>query len=100
MTWEMLLRHLGPVSRKSRNFTGHFRVSQFPLYLKNGDDLIRQTSQLIFYFCCLENMLKDRLSKTSGWQFLKWLFGSEKFRDFRERAPRYEKREGREGISV
>ena len=25
-----------------------FRVSQFPLYLKNGDDLSRQTSQLVF----------------------------------------------------
>ena len=39
----------GPVSRKSRNFTGHFRVSQFPLYLKNGEDLSRQTSQLFFF---------------------------------------------------
>ena len=35
----------GPVSRKSRNSTGHFRVTQFPLYLKNGEDLSRQTSQ-------------------------------------------------------
>ena len=35
----------GPVSRRSRNFTGHFRVSQFPLYLKNGEDLSDQTSQ-------------------------------------------------------
>ena len=40
---------LGTVSRKSRNFTGHFRVSQFPLYLKNGEDLSRQTSQTSFY---------------------------------------------------
>ena len=24
-------------------------------------------------------MLKDRLPKTSGWQFHKWLFGPEKF---------------------
>ena len=40
---------LGPVSQKSRNFTGRFRVSQFPLYLKNGEDLIRQTSQLFFF---------------------------------------------------
>ena len=39
----------GPVSRKSRNFTGHFRMSQFPLYLKNGEDLRRQTSQLFFF---------------------------------------------------
>ena len=29
--------HLWPVSQESRNFTGHFRVSQFPLYFKNGE---------------------------------------------------------------
>ena len=63
---------LGPVSRNSRNFTGHFQVTQFPLYLKNGEDLSRQTSQSFF------SLLKDRLSKTSGWQFHKWLFGPEK----------------------
>ena len=39
----------GPVSQKSRNFTGHFRVSQLPLYLKNGEDLSRQTSQSLFF---------------------------------------------------
>ena len=42
-------RGQGPVSRKSRNFTGHFRVSQFRLYLKNGEDLSRQTSQSFFF---------------------------------------------------
>ena len=41
--------HLGPVSRKSRNLTGHFWVSEFPLYLKNGEDLSRQTSQSFFF---------------------------------------------------
>ena len=29
--WSRIHLHQGPVSRKSRNFTGHFRVSQFPL---------------------------------------------------------------------
>ena len=38
---------LRPVSQKSRNFTGYFRVSQFPLYLKNGKDLSRQTPQSV-----------------------------------------------------
>ena len=38
---------LGPVPRKSRDFTGHFRVSQFLLYLKNGVDLSYQTSQSV-----------------------------------------------------
>ena len=42
-------RPQGPVSRKSRNFTGHFRVSQLPLYLENGEDLSSQTSQSFFF---------------------------------------------------
>ena len=40
---------LGPVSRKSRHFTGHFRVSQCLLYLKNREDLSRQTLQTCFF---------------------------------------------------
>ena len=40
-------------------------------------DFVRQTSQS-FEFCYLVNTLKDRLSKTSGWQFHEWLFGPEK----------------------
>ena len=39
--WSSTPTRAGPVSRKSRNFTGHFRVSQFPLYLKNGEDSSR-----------------------------------------------------------
>ena len=76
----------GPVSRKSRNFTGHFRMSQFPLYLKNGEDLSRQTSHLVC-FCYLENILKDRLSWTSDWQIYKWLSGPEKFSEQSRNGP-------------
>ena len=47
--WPLNNRGLGPFSRKSRNFTGHFRASQFPLYFKNGEDLSRETSQLFFF---------------------------------------------------
>ena len=32
-------------------------------------------------------MLKDRISKTSGWQFHKWPLGPEIFRDFRGTGP-------------
>ena len=32
-------------------------------------------------------MLKDRLSKTSGWQFHKGFSGLKSFRDFRETGP-------------
>ena len=78
----------GPVFRKSRDFTGHFRVSQFSLYLKNGEDLSCQTSQSLFFsFCYLENMSKHRLSKSSGWHFHKWLFGPEKFSGLLRNGP-------------
>ena len=43
--------------------------------------------QSYFSFCCLENMLKDRLSKTSGWQFYIWLFGSETFSGLSRNGP-------------
>ena len=49
-------RNQRPVSRKSRNFTGHFRVSQFPLYLKNGEDLSHQTSQSFFFLLPLKHV--------------------------------------------
>ena len=42
---------------------------------------------MIFLFCYLENILKDRLSKTSGWQFHKWLFGPEKLSERSTNGP-------------
>ena len=36
---------LGPVSQKSQNFSGLFRVPQFPLYVHNAEVLTHQTSQ-------------------------------------------------------
>ena len=38
-------------------------------------------------FSWLENMLKGRLSKTSVWQFHKWLSGSEKFSGLSRNGP-------------
>ena len=43
------LRDQRPVSQKSRNFTGHSRVSKFPFYLKNGEDLNGQALRSIFF---------------------------------------------------
>ena len=37
-------------------------------------------------------MLKDRLSKTSGWQFHKWLFGPEKFSGLSRNGPQASER--------
>ena len=58
--------YLGSVPRKSRNFTNHFWVKQFPLYLKNGEDLSRQTSQPFFFLLPLKHV------KISAFQS-KWL---------------------------
>ena len=51
--------NLGPVSRKSRNFTGHLRVSQFPFYLKNGEDLSRQTSQSVCFLLAWKHVKRS-----------------------------------------
>ena len=40
----------GPGSRKSRNFSGLFRMSQFPLYLNNTEVVSHQTSQSPWFF--------------------------------------------------
>ena len=63
----------GPVSQKSRNFSGLFRVLQFPLYLRNATKLRNPLG-----FSYIKNMLKDPLFKTRGLQFDNWLFGPEK----------------------
>ena len=38
-----------PFLESSETLRAILRVSQFPLYLKNGEDLSRQTSQLFFF---------------------------------------------------
>ena len=43
-------RKLGPVSQKSRNVSGPFRVSQFPLYLCNAEILSYQSWQSSWFF--------------------------------------------------
>ena len=68
---------MGPVSRKSRNLTGHFRVWQFPLYLKNREDLSRNTSQLFLLPC----------KKQAVGSFTNGFSGPKSFRDLRETGP-------------
>ena len=41
-----------------------------------------------FAFCYLENMLKERLSRTSGWQVHKWLFWPERFPGLSRNGPK------------
>ena len=62
---------LGPVSRKSRNFSGAFRVT-FSLYLQNEARNLAVT--LIFIpFTTYE---KDQLYRITGSEFYEWLFGT------------------------
>ena len=71
---------LGPVSQKSRNFTGPFGVPQFPLYICNVEiKLLNFAVFLVFH--TLSNLLKDQLFKTGGLHFDNWLFGPEKFQE-------------------
>lgn len=68
----------------SRNFKSHFGVSQFSLYLKNGEDLSHQTVYRHFSFCYLESMLKGRLSKKQAvGSFENGFSGPKSFRNFR-----------------
>ena len=61
-----------------------------------SEERIERISSLSFFsFCYLEKMLKEPLSKTSGWQFHKWLLGPEKFSGtFEKRGPARVLREG------
>ena len=47
-----------------------------------------------FSFCYFENMLKDRFSKTSGWQFHRWLFGPKTFSGLSRNGPQGTKTRG------
>ena len=75
----------GPVSRKSRNLTGHFRVSQFPRYLKNGEDLSCQTSQSVCFLLPWKRVKKSAsCPEQAVGRFTNGFSGPKSFRDFRE----------------
>ena len=78
---------LGPVSRKSRNFTGHFRVSQFPLDHKNGEDLRRQNLTVSLLFVTLKTCLKIGFPEQAVGRFTNGFSGPKSFWDFRETGP-------------
>ena len=48
----------GACFSKSRNFTGQVRVSQYPLYFKNGEDLSHQTSHPFTFLLPLKRVNK------------------------------------------
>ena len=51
----------GPVSRKSRNFSGVFRVTQFSLYLQNEGVSRHETLQLFLFLFPLQHMKRPAL---------------------------------------
>ena len=55
------LKDLGPVSRKSRNFSGVFRVTQFSLYLQNEGVSRHETLQLFLFLFPLQHIKRPAL---------------------------------------
>ena len=53
--------HLGPVSRKPRNFSGVFRVTQFSLYLQNEGVSRHETLQLFLFLFPLQQVKRSAL---------------------------------------
>ena len=51
----------GPVSRKYRNFSGVFRVTQFSLYLQNEGVSRHETLQLFLFLSPLQHMKRPAL---------------------------------------
>jgi len=52
---------LGPVSRKPRNFSGVFRVTQFSLYLQNEGVSRHETLQLFLFLFPLQQVKRSAL---------------------------------------
>ena len=58
------------LSQMSRNFSGLFRVPQFPLYLRNAEVLSRQTLQYSWFFFHWKHVKKSGFEnkRITGWQ--------------------------------
>ena len=77
-------RPQGPVSQKSLNFSGYII-----LFVSSKRRRLEPRNFAVILFCySLYNIWKDQLHRISGSEFYEWLFGPEKFRDFRETGPR------------
>ena len=82
---QLLLKNI-PVSQESRNSSGLFRMPPIPLYLRNAEVLSHQISPSSC-FSYIKSVLKDQLFKTSGLQFVNWLFGPERFSEPSKNRP-------------
>ena len=84
-SWQLgsrVVRELGSVSERCRNFSGQFRLSQFPLHLRHVEVLGPQTSKSSWFF------LHKKHVQRSAFQNKRMAFWPEKFsRDFREIGP-------------
>ena len=56
-----LCHNLGPVSQKSRNCSGLFRVPKFPIYLRDAKVLSHQTSQCSWFFWHVKHAKRSAL---------------------------------------
>ena len=76
--FEARITDLGPVSRKSRNFSGVNRVTQFSLYLQNEGVLRHETLQLFLFLFPLQHIKRPALQNKQV-PVLRMVFGPEKF---------------------
>ena len=77
---------LGPVSQKSRNFSGAFRWHNSRCFFKaKASQGTKRCSYFNFY--SLYNILKDHLYRISGSQSYEWLFRPEKFSGLSRNGP-------------
>ena len=95
----MRKRALGPVSRKSRNFSGVNRVTLLSLYLQNEGVLRHETLQLFLFLFPLQHMKRPALQNKQV-AVLRMAFRARKvLGTFEKRAPgvesNYSKRLGR-----
>ena len=80
----------GPVSQKSRHFSGLFRVPQLPLYLRNAEVLSLQTAQSsLLVFLVLKTCKKISFSKQADCSLTACFSGARSSRDFRETGPKH-----------
>ena len=77
----------GPVSRKSRHFSGLFRVTEFNLYLQNEGVSRHETLQLFLFLFPLQHMKRPGLQNTQV-VILRMAFRARKvIGTFEKRAP-------------
>ena len=78
---------LGPVSRKSRNFSGTFRVTYFSLYLQNEGVSRHEPLQLFLFLFPLQHMRRPALQNKQAGVWWMAFRARKAFGTFEKQAP-------------